>query len=253
MDLQAAADALGVHYQTAYGWVRSGRLPARKVGHGYQISDSDVTTLADQRSRGTQPTSQIRVRDWPAQADQVYLAIADGDEIDARKLIGRLAGHVSVTDLCDKVLGPALRRIGDDWAAGKVSIAQEHRATAICERLLATHAPRPAGRPRGTAIVSTPPGERHGMPALMAAACLREDHWQVQHLSADLPAAEIGTMARQVGATLVVLSTASTGGALRADRAARVIRRVAPGAVLLTGHSGDTLSALRARARQVAG
>ncbi|MHB1875650.1 MAG: hypothetical protein ACYCPF_12425, partial [Streptosporangiaceae bacterium] len=64
---------------------------------------------------------------------------------------------------------------------------------------------------------------------------------------------EIGTMARQVGAALVVLSTASTGGALRADRATRVIRRLAPDAVVLIGHSGDTLSALRARARQVAG
>jgi excisionase family DNA binding protein len=253
MDLQAAADALGVHYQTAYGWVRSGLLPARKVGHGYQISETDVTALVEQRRRGSRPASQIRVRDWQAQANQVYLAIADGGEAEARRLIGRLAGRVSVADLCDEVLGPALRRIGDDWAAGQVSIAQEHRATAICERLLATHAPRPAGRPRGTAVVSTPPGERHAMPALMAAACLREDHWQVQHLSADLPAAEIGTMARQVGAALVVLSTASTGGALRADRAARVIRRLAPHAVLLIGRSGETLRALRAQTRQVAG
>ena len=32
MGLRDAAGALGVHYQTAYAWVRQGLLPARKVG-----------------------------------------------------------------------------------------------------------------------------------------------------------------------------------------------------------------------------
>ena len=31
LELQAAANALGVHYQTAYRWVRSGRLAAELV------------------------------------------------------------------------------------------------------------------------------------------------------------------------------------------------------------------------------
>ena len=34
MELREAADALGVHYQTAYSWVRQGSLPARKRGRG---------------------------------------------------------------------------------------------------------------------------------------------------------------------------------------------------------------------------
>jgi len=37
MDLREAAGTLGVHYQTAYGWVRQGVLPARKVGRGYEL------------------------------------------------------------------------------------------------------------------------------------------------------------------------------------------------------------------------
>ena len=32
MGLRDAAGALGVHYQTAYAWVRQGLLPARKIG-----------------------------------------------------------------------------------------------------------------------------------------------------------------------------------------------------------------------------
>ena len=42
MDLREAAEALGVHYQTAYAWARDGTLPARKAGRGYEVSDAGV-------------------------------------------------------------------------------------------------------------------------------------------------------------------------------------------------------------------
>ena len=38
MQLREAAEALGVHYQTVYGWVRQGTLPARKTGRGYEVA-----------------------------------------------------------------------------------------------------------------------------------------------------------------------------------------------------------------------
>lgn len=153
-----------------------------------------------------------------------------------------------MTVLCDRVIGPALGRVGDEWLAGRISIAQEHRATAICERLISVA--QPAGLPRGVAVVTTPPGERHGMPALMAAGCLREHHWQVHHLAADLPAEEISTLAAAVGADLVVLSTASTSGAASATRAAHLLRVELPGAITLIGRSGDTLVDLLANTSQ---
>lgn len=245
MRLQEAADLLGVHYQTAYTWVRDGQLPARKVRRGYEVSEADVRALAAKRQHGHEPVAEIKVRDWPAQADRLYRAIVDGEETRARRAVDRLAGHVTVTDLCDRVIAPALRRIGKDWADGEVSIAVEHRATAICERLVAGQASPPVGRPRGTAVVTTPPGERHGMPALMAAASLREARWHVHHLSADLPADEIGRLAAAVGASLVVLSTATAAGAASAGETVTAVRAAVPGATVLVGHPGDSLQELR--------
>ena len=209
MQLREAADTLGVHYQTAYAWVRQGVLPARKLGRGYEVSDGDVRALATRRQLGTEPPRHIQVHDWGAPADRLYSAIVAGDETEARQRIERLASGVAVIDLCQRVIAPAMRHIGDDWAAGRVSIAQEHRASAICERLVALYSRQPGGRPRGTVIVTTPPGERHGLPALMAAAVLREDHWLVHHLSADLPFAEVTRLAREVRADLIVLSSAT--------------------------------------------
>jgi MerR family transcriptional regulator, light-induced transcriptional regulator len=249
MQLREAADTLGVHYQTAYAWVRQRALPARKTGRGYEVDDADVRALAARRHKGSLPARAIGVRDWPAQADQLYAAIAHGQETRARHWLDRLAAGVTVTDLCERVIAPALRRIGADWACGQVSIAQEHRASAICERLIALRYRQPPGRPRGTAVVATPPGERHGLPALMAAACLREDHWLVHHLAADLPVAEVTRLARDAAVSLVVFSSATQDGARRARDATREVAAANPQALVLAGQAGDTLPELARLAR----
>jgi excisionase family DNA binding protein len=248
VDLREAADALGVHYQTAYAWVREGTLPARKIGRGYEVSDAGVQALAAQRRHGHEPPQPIRVRDWAAQAQALYAAITGGEETRARHQVERLTSGVRIIDLCEQVIAPALRRVGDEWAAGRVSIAQEHRASAICERLLAAQIRQPAGRPRGTAVVATPPGERHGLPALMAAACLREDRWLVHHLASDLPVAEVARLAGQVGAGLVVLSAARSETAQQARQAAQVIAATRPRLHVLAGRPGDSLHDLLALA-----
>jgi excisionase family DNA binding protein len=252
MQLREAADVLGVHYQTAYGWVRQGTLRATKTPHGYAVSETDVTALAEQRALGAAPRAQIQVRDWSAQADRLYAAIVTGDETDARQVFARLAHGVPLTDLCERVIGPALYRIGAGWATGELAIGTEHRATAICERLIAARSRQPRGRPRGTAVTATPPGERHGLPALMATACLREDRWLVHHLACDLPVAEVTRLALDTRARLVVLSAATTASARRARRAAKEITTAAPGLRVLAGRPGDTLGQLRELARAAA-
>jgi len=249
MQLRDAAEALGVHYQTAYAWVRQGVLPARKTGRGYEVSESDVSALAARRASGTAPQAHIRVRDWAVQADRLYAAVTAGDETLARHVFARLARGVPLTELCERVIAPALYRIGANWATGEVTIAAEHRASAICERLIAARTHQPQGRPRGIAVVTTPPGERHGLPALMATACLREDRWLVHHLAADLPVAEVTALATQARAGLVVLSSATTEAARRGREAAGDITGTAPRLHVLTGQPGDTLSQLRQQAR----
>ncbi len=249
MQLRDAAEHLGVHYQTAYAWVRQGVLPARKTGRGYDVSEGDVNALAARRASGTAPRPTIRVRDWPAQAARLYAAVIAGDETMARHVFARLARGVPLTELCERVITPALYKIGEEWAAGQVTIAAEHRASAICERLIAARTHQPQGRPRGVAVVTTPPGERHGLPALMATACLREDRWLVHHLAADLPVAEVTALAVQANAGLVVLSSATTGSAAAGREEADEITRAAPRLHVLAGRPGDTLSQLRQLAR----
>ena len=50
MNLKTAARRLGVHYQTAYRWVRSGELVAVKIGAGYEISEAALERFEAQRA-----------------------------------------------------------------------------------------------------------------------------------------------------------------------------------------------------------
>ena len=249
MQLRDAATTLGVHYQTAYGWVRQGTLPARKTPRGYEVNDSDVRDLLARRAAGAEPTPEVKVRDWTSQASRLYAALTIGDEAQARRDFARLAAGVPLSALCEQLIAPALRRVGEAWAAGAVSIAEEHRATAICERLIAARVQQPQGRPRGIAVTTTPPGERHALPAMMAAVCLREDHWQVHDLSADLPTADVVGLAAATKADLIVLSSATAEAARLAGQEARTIRDLLPEVRVLAGRQGDTLSRLRELAR----
>jgi excisionase family DNA binding protein len=240
LDLTEAARELGVHYQTAYGWVRQGTLRAAKVGKSYRVERGDLERFARRRNAG-RPPRVIQVRDWGHQIDRLHTALTDGDERSAREIVERLAnGGVSPVELCHELLAPVLRRIGEDWATGIGTVAGEHRASAICERLLA-RLPTRRTRVRGVAVVATPAGEHHALPALMAAIALRWDGWRVHHLATDLPAPDLARFLETERPDLLVLSTTMPAGppANAARGAAEAL-----GVPVLTGRSGQRLSDL---------
>jgi methanogenic corrinoid protein MtbC1 len=165
------------------------------------------------------------VRDWHHQVDRLHGALSRGDERAASELVDRLSrGGVSPAELGDELLAPVLRRIGEEWASGTVTVAHEHRATAICERLLA-RLPVRRTRVRGTAVVATPAGELYALPAHMASIALRHDGWRVHDLSSDLPVGDLAAFLRRERPDLVVLSTTMPAAdpAVEASRAAEAL------------------------------
>jgi excisionase family DNA binding protein len=248
VNLQEAADLLGVHYQTAYRWVRNGTLPARKIHGAYDIDRSAVEALAHARATPVPPPSRATVRSWPEQVRRLLDHLLEGDETEALSLIEGLANRgVSVVDICERLISPVLYQVGELWVAGRVTIAEEHRASAICERALARRATPLRGRPRGVAVVASPVGELHALPGLMATAALRSDHWIVHHLGTAVPVAEVAELAERVGAHLVVVPVTLPAAKPAADELAAALddRHIAT----LVGQPGEPLSLLLLAAR----
>ncbi|WP_040493369.1 cobalamin-dependent protein [Ilumatobacter nonamiensis] len=243
LELQSAADALGVHYQTAYRWVRNGQLPAQLTAGKYRISARDVAEMRASRQRPQAPKAPSPAR-LHRQSTHMHEVLLAGDEYAVRKIARSLVDEgTTILELVESVIAPPLRAIGEAWADGSVTISVEHRASAIVERVLGDLLPNPRGRRKGTVVVAAITGDLHSLPTTMAAVALREANWRVHHLGAHTPGEELlAFCASREEVDVAVISLTSPEVRTRAERAAVRIRK--SGTPTLVGGAGRTLSDL---------
>ena len=250
LDLQTTADQLGVHYQTAYRWVRSGRLPAQLIGGRYAVERAELTAFDRTRRRPAALTTPSAAR-LDRSADRVHDALMEGDEKTVGAITRKLVDEgSSMIDIVDAVFAPSLRRIGQSWHDGDLTVWTEHRASAIVERVLGELAPNPRGRRRGTAMVAALAGDRHSLPTTMAACALRDDNWHVHHLGSDLPADDIVDFCTRHDISVAVITVTTSDTAELARNTAD--RLQAAGTPTIVGQPGRTLSDLVEQARAAA-
>jgi MerR family transcriptional regulator, light-induced transcriptional regulator len=248
IDLVEAAERLGVHYQTAYRWVRSGELPAMRVRGRYQLDPDDVAEFAARRDQPRRPPARRPRHGFEPLADRMFTYFVEGDERAARHAVAKLVDEgVRFTTVMQDVLVPALRRVGAEWHAGQLSIWVEHQASAIVDRIIGSQHPTPRGRRRGTAMVAALSGDLHVLPTSMAAAALREDNWHVHHLGADMPSDDLVRFCDETGPDLAVLTMTTV--AVRDDVHRTAERLASLGVRTLTGAPGRTLQDLVDEAR----
>jgi excisionase family DNA binding protein len=194
--LQEVADLLGVHYMTAYRYVRLGLLPAEKVGGTWRVTR---TTLEEFRSSAGNDAGLPASRRRAPWAERLEARLVAGDTRGAWGVVeAALASGSDLDDVYLDVIAPALVSIGTRWEQGEVDVALEHRASGIVLRLLGRLGPRfgRRGRTRGTVLLGAPAGERHSIPLAMVADLVRSAGWEVFDLGADVPVASFVDMAR---------------------------------------------------------
>lgn len=148
--------------------------------------------------------------DYTTVRGQLWEAVIDGDEYAAANAVLSAveAGAEPESVLLD-VIAPVQRRIGTEWAANKITVAQEHAATAINDRVIATlaHHPRCRREPgAGRVTVACVDGEWHALPARLLAEVLRLRGWQVDFLGAQVPTPHLIAHLHQHGPDAVALS-----------------------------------------------
>ena len=111
-------------------------------------------------------------------------------------------------------LAPALAAIGSAWAAGELSIADEHRATAVTNRLIGRLGPRfhRPGQTRGTIVVGAVAGDHHAIPTAIASDLLRGDGFTVFDLGANSPVESFLDTASSADRLIAVGVTSSAAG-----------------------------------------
>src|SRR6478752_5874304 len=203
-----------VYDEAAVGRLRSMR---RLINDGWTASAAAAAIIA-----GTEPPSGTLTEPRPeGQAvllvEQLVEAAAaiDSPRIEA-VLDDMFAGGTYERVVDDHVI-PALRALGDAWAAGTLSVAGEHLASnAVQRRLAASFQASGPGRDQGRPVlVGMPPGARHELGALMFATALRRSGLPVVYLGADVPLDDWREAVERTDAQAVVI-----GAVMRADATA---------------------------------
>jgi MerR family transcriptional regulator, light-induced transcriptional regulator len=131
-----------------------------------------------------------------AAADDVLDRVFAAEEIDVA--------------LRDVVL-PLLRAVGDRWAAGAATVAEEHFTSQILAARLQGMTVR-WGRGVGPlALLGCPPGERHDLGLLCFGLAMRSRGWRIAYLGADVPVPDLLAAASELDPDIVILAATTTG------------------------------------------
>lgn len=157
-------------------------------------------------------------------------------------LLRRIVAQAGVATFTEQVVAPMLRRVGDEWYAGRLTIAQEHLASATVHDIL-VETMRALARDTREArvVVATPSGDRHAIGAALAGASAAAEGWGVVYLGTDVPAVEIAAAAVATRARAVAISMIYVEDPERTLGDLRTLRARLPASVtLLVGGAAAT-------------
>ena len=137
-----------------------------------------------------------------------------------------------------ELIAPALFMIGDKWATGEISVADEHLASEIALRVLALQRERRrAQRHRGghRVLLIAPQGERHVIGLNMAADLLYAAGYDTRLLGADVPLSDIVMAAARHDADVVAFTATMPDSAERLDAAMDYLSAARPSTAIVLG------------------
>jgi DNA-binding transcriptional MerR regulator len=203
--------------------------PADRVGlSGSQAAGRGPETHATASPEATAPEDDLTAAFVGAAGRYDGAAIERSlDEMFGRgSLEATLEGHVL----------PALRALGDAWAAGTLDVAAEHLASAAVVRRLAARfdlSGAPGSGPR--VLVGLPPGCRHEIGPLAFAIAGRRRGLDVLYLGPDVPVPSWVDAATSSEAAAAVIGVARRADVERARDVAAALQDARPALIVAFG------------------
>jgi MerR family transcriptional regulator, light-induced transcriptional regulator len=256
LNISALARRTGVEPDTLRKWERRYDVirPVRTSGGQRRYSERDVARvewLRDRLAEGYRigeaalllGESGEPAATAPDEARSQLLAAVERSDAGA---VGQLLDQALLVSGLEATLAgvvvPLLEDIGDAWAAGRLSVAQEHLATEAIRTRLVRLLADARGAVRGVAVLACPSGERHDVGLLMLGALLRSDGWQVAYLGADTPVDDALALASRLDASLVGFSLVMEDAALGLRRALAATTHSTP-AIVVGGRNAEAAAA----------
>lgn len=247
--IKTVSSLTGITATTLRAWERRyDVVDPRRTPSGYRVYSEDdiarlvrVKSLVDKGFKAGEAMEIIRRgahEPSPSRVDGEGLHRVRSQLLNAllrldRSAAARLASQLVATPFdrqIDQIFSPLLGQVGEMWAEGDCSVAQEHFASAfVRERLvgmLEAFSDAPPDAPEVLCVGT--PGELHEFGLLAAAIHLAMRGWRITYLGADLPIDQIAPIAQQRRPALLCTSVILSRSRADCVALAAAFRAVAP-------------------------
>lgn len=225
--------------------LRAATRAGRSIGQIAKLPSGELESLVAEDDAAREKGGR-RLGGPPDAGDVVGASLALARLLDASALdesLRRAAVVMGMPVFLETVAAPLLRKVGDEWHAGRLSPAHEHLVTSslheIVVAMMRVFTQRP-GAP--TVLVATSAGERHVIGAALVGAAAALEGWNVLYLGGNLPAAEIADAARSKAVRVVAVSVIYVDDTAAVLDEMRTLREQLPADVpLIAGGAGAVL------------
>ncbi len=199
------------------------KLLKRAVDNGYSIGviaslpNEDLaalqikTDLALETRDGVDPHSR--------EIDSVIRLISNYEALDAARMLGKLASFLPPSEFIHTIVMPLMGRIGEEWEAGRMSIAQEHLASTMVRDVLSNlvrlyHLQRSKTR----LLFATPELEHHELGILAAAVLAAKGGLGIIYLGVNMPLKDLLKAVEKTKPRAVVLGMINRPGQINSNK-----------------------------------
>jgi methanogenic corrinoid protein MtbC1 len=163
--------------------------------------------------------------------DQLDVSLTALDEPSAHAALDQAFAAYDLETVLAEVILPFLRNLGERWATGQRTVAQEHFASHVVGAKLRalTRGWGDGTGPR--ALLACPEREQHELGLISFGLLLRKRGWRITYFGAQTPTADLSTVVAELAPQLVVMSATHTEPLLDAADDIRALGKLAPLAI----------------------
>lgn len=220
----------------------AGHRPGRVVGASEESLQDLLSQARDRRADGSEAAAR------GIDLDEFLALLRRHEVLDLRRQLAQTQLRLGLGAFVREVAAPLTVRVGEAWMRGELEVFEEHCYSESLQQVLrqAIQAVPPltlTERPR--VLLSTLPGEPHGLGLLMVEALLALEGCQCLSLGVQTPATELVKAALAHEADVLALSFSGLLQSGQVQQQLRELRAELPAAVALW--AGGSSAALRRR------
>lgn len=235
--MQKASELSGIPVVTIRAWEnRYGVIsPSRSGGGHRQLSEEDLSKLRflknqieqnglriSEAAKRLQQRESVRLEQAPDQvatdrtyeglADKLYMDLIHFNPTRADNTIDLAFAMYDFEEAFRRIIVPVLYRIGAEWEAGEIGVAQEHFASeTIMRRLSAMFRVFPVNPSLPVVVAFCPEGEHHHLGLMSFSLFLRKRGVDVLYLGPNTPLKDLDGIIESRNVSFIAVSVTDCG------------------------------------------